>query len=114
MRVSGLELERGEGGVGVVHRPPGPPDETRLHERGFTLGEIGDKKAEWQVVPRAFVYARRTRSSSSSDVSFQYRPSKPAAQDDYYYLRVVQLDGEAAWTSPVWIGEAKSPKKTPR
>jgi hypothetical protein len=39
-------------------------------------------------------------------------PTKPPAQDDYFYLRVAQIDGEAAWVSPVWIGEQNSVMKS--
>ena len=27
----------------------------------------------------------------------------PAEQPDYYYARVIQADGNAAWSSPIWI-----------
>jgi len=27
----------------------------------------------------------------------------PAESGDFYYLRVTQIDGEQAWSSPVWI-----------
>jgi hypothetical protein len=39
------------------------------------------------------------------------RSTRPQAQDDYFYMRVAQIDGEAAWVSPVWIGEQSSAKK---
>jgi ribosomal protein S19E (S16A) len=39
------------------------------------------------------------------------RSTRPPAQDDYFYMRVAQIDGEAAWVSPVWIGEQSSAKK---
>jgi hypothetical protein len=58
-----------------------------------------------------FVYARKARTNGAWDVSFSYRPTKAPAQDDYYYLRVAQIDGEAAWVSPIWIGEQSSAKK---
>jgi hypothetical protein len=27
---------------------------------------------------------------------------------DYYYVRVTQLDGEMAWSSPFWVGERRA------
>ncbi|MBI4556774.1 MAG: CehA/McbA family metallohydrolase [Candidatus Hydrogenedentes bacterium] len=31
---------------------------------------------------------------------YRYSPREPA----YYYVRVVQVDGESAWSSPIWVG----------
>ena len=28
----------------------------------------------------------------------------PVAGPSYYYVRVIQMDGEMAWSSPVWLG----------
>jgi hypothetical protein len=50
------------------------------------------------------ILARRIRATGDWDVSFSYRPNEPPQQDDYFYLRVIQIDGEAMWTSPIWIG----------
>jgi hypothetical protein len=55
--------------------------------------------------------ARQARANGAWDVSFSYCPTKTLAQDDCYYPRVVQIDGEAAWVSPVWIGEQTSSRK---
>jgi len=37
----------------------------------------------------------------------------PAAQGDYYYLRVTLVDGEQAWSSPVWVALAAGPLADP-
>jgi hypothetical protein len=50
---------------------------------------------------------------SGPELNVQYRPVRAPAPDDYYYPRIIQVDGEAAWTSPVWIGEQSPPKKQP-
>lgn len=31
-------------------------------------------------------------------------PAFDFAQPNYYYMRIVQVDGESAWSSPVWVG----------
>ena len=31
---------------------------------------------------------------------------KPAAGTHYYYIRVLQADGEIAWASPIWVDYA--------
>jgi hypothetical protein len=34
---------------------------------------------------------------------FQYRDSRPPAGEAYYYIRVIQSDGNMAWSSPIWV-----------
>lgn len=41
---------------------------------------------------------------SSIDHSFRFKATEPPTRGDYYYVRVRQLDGAMAWSSPVWIG----------
>ncbi len=101
----------GTGASGNITWPVGVPQRAPLHETTFKLSEIAQKQGEFKLTPNAFVYARKARANGAWDVAFSYRPTKAPAQDDYYYLRVVQIDGEAAWVSPVWIGEQTSPKK---
>jgi hypothetical protein len=37
------------------------------------------------------------------DVSLAYVDTAPVAGEAYYYMRVEQVDGQLAWSSPVWI-----------
>ncbi len=106
-----MESAGGTGASGYVVRPPGPPSRKPLHEISFKISEVAQKQAEFNLKPNVNVYARKARANAPWDVSFSYRPAKAPAQDDYYYLRVVQIDGEVAWVSPVWIGEESSQKK---
>lgn len=101
----------GTGASGYVARPPGPPSRKPIHEINFKVSEVAERQAEFKPAPNVYIYARKARANAPWDVSFSYRPTKAPAQDDYYYLRVVQIDGEAAWVSPVWIGEQSAPKK---
>jgi hypothetical protein len=94
----------GTGASGYAAWPPGVPQRAPLHEVDFKLGDVAQKQGEFKLTPNAFVYARQARANGEWDVSFRYRPAKAPARDDYYYLRVVQIDGEAAWVSPVWVG----------
>jgi hypothetical protein len=82
----------------------GPPPTTAVHEVGFRINELARTKARFELNPHGVVLARRIRATGDWDVSFEFRPSDPPAQNDYFYLRVVQIDGEAVWTSPIWIG----------
>ncbi len=101
----------GTGASGYAAWPVGLPTRTPLHEVNFKLSDVAQQQAEYKVAQNAFIYARKARANGAWDVSFSYRPTKPSAQDDYYYLRVVQIDGEAAWVSPIWVGEQSSAKK---
>ncbi len=38
-----------------------------------------------------------------SDVSFSYTDRQPARGESYYYVRVIQVDDQMAWSSPIWI-----------
>jgi len=103
------ESAGGTGASGYVARPPGPPSRKAIHEISFKVGEVAERQAEFKPADNAYVYARKARANAPWDVSFSYRPTRPPARDDYFYLRVVHIDGEVAWVSPVWIGEQSSP-----
>lgn len=36
-------------------------------------------------------------------MEFEYGKTEPPKEADFYYLRVIQQDGEMAWSSPIWI-----------
>lgn len=101
----------GTGASGYASRPPGPPNRAPLREINLKLSELAQQRGEYKVADNATVFVRKARSNGAWDVSFSYRPTKAPAQDDYYYIRMVQIDGEAAWVSPVWIGEQSSKKR---
>ena len=42
---------------------------------------------------------------SPLDQEFEYSDMEPTAAGDYYYVRVTQLDGGRAWSSPFWVGD---------
>ena len=114
VRVIVSSLTSSTGGTGASGNPAWPvgmPQRTPLHEATFKLNDVAQKQAEFKLTPNATIYARKARANGDWDVAFSYRPTKAPAQDDYYYLRVVQIDGEAAWVSPIWIGEQRSKKK---
>jgi hypothetical protein len=47
------------------------------------------------------------------DRSFEYTDLTAVAPGDYYYVRVTQLDGNQAFSSPFWVGAASRPPVTP-
>lgn len=112
VRISSLDVDpTGTGGQRGVQWPPGPPSQVRLHEITFNVDDVVREKRKFEITPYAFVFARKAKAKGPWDVSFSYRPTSLPAPDDYYYLRVVQMNGESAWTSPIWIGETTKPRK---
>ncbi len=50
--------------------------------------------------------------TDSLDQEFEYTDLGQAQPGDYYYLRVTQIDGERAWSSPWWVGGAQPSLRT--
>jgi hypothetical protein len=48
------------------------------------------------------------KADAALDQRFEYVDLDDPAPGDYYYLRVTQIDGARAWTSPVWFGQPRS------
>ena len=82
---------------------------------GFPMGSEG---SAGEVECRATVHAvgplRRidvvrdgtvvhSEDTDALDAEVTWRDPGPAAGEHYYYLHVVQVDGEQAWSSPVWV-----------
>lgn len=38
-----------------------------------------------------------------TDVSFTYRDQQPPSGESYYYVRVIQVNDQMAWSSPIWV-----------
>ncbi|MBM3801464.1 MAG: DUF3604 domain-containing protein [Acidimicrobiia bacterium] len=49
---------------------------------------------------REFVY---TIQPDQAETEFTFTDSKVSSGESYYYVRVIQADGEMAWGSPVWV-----------
>ncbi len=108
MIVSSLDIDApGTGGQRAVVLPPLLPSRTPRYTVTLHPDSLSAKRAEHAITPQAKIIARKTRLFAPWDVSFQYRPTQPPKQDDFYYVRMIQLDGEAAWSSPIWVGEEK-------
>src|SRR5262249_62134122 len=37
------------------------------------------------------------------DVAFTFVDNQPSPGESYYYVRVIQVDDQIAWSSPIWI-----------
>jgi len=44
-----------------------------------------------------------TRQPLENEVSFTFVDNQPSPGESYYYVRVIQVDDQMAWSSPIWI-----------
>jgi len=44
-----------------------------------------------------------TEKGQSRFLEFRFEDDQPLRGTEYYYVRVIQTDGEMAWSSPVWV-----------
>jgi hypothetical protein len=54
--------------------------------------------------PRESAMLNRIVFNEHYEASFELRDTGAGAGPDYYYVRVVQANGQMAWSSPVWVG----------
>jgi uncharacterized protein DUF3604 len=54
-------------------------------------------------------------SPNQKDLDFRFRDLEPLPGTSYYYVRVSQVDGQTAWSSPIWVerAPAKEPSMAP-
>lgn len=101
------ELHQDQSGTGVgrgVNWSSGIPSRAKVAEVSFGVSEVATKKLKFDVRPWATAFARKVSARRPWDGSFTYKPAKAPAANDYFYLRLTEIDGETAWSSPVWIG----------
>ena len=89
--------------------PPAFRKPARLAAESFTfrLGDALTGKAKHDIHVEHFVDEVTLRSidpRGSFDESFDFTDPVKPRQGEYYYVRVRQLDGGSAWSSPVWVG----------
>ncbi len=75
------------------------------HDFGYTLEELfGGTKAHflngWLSESVQF---ERACPEDGFMVSYTFTDTEPERDTDYYYVRVRQRDGQAAWSSPIWV-----------
>lgn len=49
---------------------------------------------------RAFVYTSRP---GTKQTSFEFSDKTPVPGESWYYVRILQEDGQMAWSSPIWV-----------
>lgn len=68
----------------------------------FTIRVRGTAPIRELVIVRNFQFVFTTGSESAS-ISLDWQDQQPAPGLNVYYVRVLQGDGELAWSSPVWV-----------
>lgn len=101
-----METTRERLGSGGYQRTP-----QRLPARSetFRLGDLGGEVElrEYQVLEHTDALSvQLVPSNGALDRHFTYTDKDSPAASGYYYLRVRQIDGAVAWSSPFWVGPA--------
>jgi predicted DNA-binding ArsR family transcriptional regulator len=113
-----LELHEASADTAVTVRAEGRGQTERLPaepalDRVFRLGDARDgvirieQTLTDERIPATFIDAVSIQifdPESSLDQEFEYVDLAEPGDGDYYYLRVTQIDGELAWSSPWWVG----------
>ncbi len=76
----------------------------------FQLGEMGGNidRREYQAGEQTdALSAQLIPSAGALDADFSYTDRDDPQAGDYYYLRVRQVDGAMAWSSPFWVGKGE-------
>ncbi len=50
-----------------------------------------------------------TRQNLGREVAFEYADANRSPGENYYYVRVQQVDGQLAWSSPIWVASGATP-----
>ena len=98
-----LELEDA-GPATQDHRPPAAAKKDFV----FQLAELEDGPEESEIPfgqSTDTVSARLVPDDGALDQDFVFTDTGDLKPDDYYYMRVRQLDGAIAWSSPFWVEE---------
>jgi hypothetical protein len=56
--------------------------------------------------PRESALLNRIVFRENFETSFEVQDTSPGSQADWYYVRVVQSNGQLAWSSPIWVERA--------
>ncbi len=92
------------GSGGYERTPQRLPANTQVFRLGDLNGEVD--RREYKVLEHTDALSvQLVPSSGALDQDFTYTDRDEPAPGDYYYLRVRQMDGALAWSSPFWVGQ---------
>jgi len=90
------------------------PDDSRLTRRRIRVRVVGtDFIRRVDVLKNNAVLRREAPESDEADFAFEDVLDRPLSTRDWYYVRVFQADGNAAWSSPIWVGPTGVAAPTP-
>ncbi len=90
------------------------PSDSRLARRRIRVRVVGtDFIRRVDVLRNNAVLHREVPESDEADFAFEDVLERPPATRDWYYVRVFQADGNAAWSSPIWVGACGVTQPTP-
>ena len=92
--------------AGPIRRPAVVPGA----DFGLPLSGLVDGRIDHELVMEQFVdrvTLEAVDPDGDLDMDFSYTDLEDHQPGDYYYVRVTQLDGGRAWSSPFWIGGAE-------
>jgi hypothetical protein len=69
----------------------------RLTARVIGTGRIAQVDL---ICNNEFVYSQKPAGDTAE---FEYGDKSPRRGENYYYVRVLQQDGNLAWSSPIWV-----------
>ncbi|MBC7289444.1 MAG: DUF3604 domain-containing protein, partial [Armatimonadetes bacterium] len=100
----------GEDGVDMLIEAP-QSAVVKLHTAAkdveFRVRDAFSRDQRWSVDEEGnyILAAKRLAGTSlgTTEVSFRWRDEKLSPGTSWYYLRVMQTDGEMAWSSPIWV-----------
>jgi hypothetical protein len=72
---------------------------------GVTLGTIDNPDPYWHNARKVLLHRAVPRSACTVEHTFLDR--EPPAGTNSYYVRVSQLNGQMAWSSPIWVTNAR-------
>jgi len=90
-------------------------DDERLCRREMRVTICGtDYIRRVDVIKNNGLFHRMCPKSDRADFTVIDRLERPPKSRDWYYVRVFQIDNDAAWSSPIWVGPTgvTSPSKS--
>ncbi|MEZ5392869.1 MAG: DUF3604 domain-containing protein [Bryobacterales bacterium] len=106
LRINTIETTELEGSGGYERAPQVLPPARINIPLAFLNG--GVERREFQVLGHTDALSvQLVPDDAPLDQQFEYVDKDEHAPGDYYYVRVRQVDGAMAWSSPIWAGEKK-------
>lgn len=98
-----LDETRETGSAPPIYRPPVTIAATGV-QLPVAQTEAGAVRATMPIPDYDDYVELRRVGAGVRDVAFEFTDTATRRQGDYYYVRVLQANDAAAWSSPIWVG----------